>query len=356
MNLYDYIYVDLEKVTSLYSQITGGVVELREATTESISTSDNKRKYDFKVFKHDAGGTDRDKSGLKELTKPHHSLLSELEDELARNGSLIDLSDTVNLRSLRDAEFRAQIKNTFCIKVTGRAVIEDYERIKLIAAVFPQIMEMINKSIESSLRSSPAFVALKSQIEQVEQENKLNKNSTMKAQASLRLKSLKQSLNDLVSSSIKVGTVDQWILDGLKTWINAFLPGIVNLRMYPSIERLDEHIFGHLKKQCSEDSDSNSFHFTYGSIPTEQMTMIGIITSVPEESGDAFKPLTEFQQAPLTNEQSVENAFRGVFRGFDGMEQMIRTCRYPRVLVYPLMVYRSVMSNPALPQTESTRG
>ena len=61
MNLYDYIYVDLGKVISLYSQMTGGVVEIVERSTERSRSSDNKRNYDFKVFRHDAGGTDIDK-------------------------------------------------------------------------------------------------------------------------------------------------------------------------------------------------------------------------------------------------------------------------------------------------------
>jgi hypothetical protein len=56
VNLYDYIYVDFEKAISLYSQLTGGVVELRETQTEKGIAADNKRNYNFKVFKHDAGG------------------------------------------------------------------------------------------------------------------------------------------------------------------------------------------------------------------------------------------------------------------------------------------------------------
>ena len=107
-------------------------------------------------------------------------------------------------------------------------------------------------------------------------------------------------------------------------------------------------MFGHLKKQCFEDSDSNSFHFTYGSIPTEILTMVGIITSVPDKDGDQFKPLVEFEKSELVDMEVIENAFRGMFRGFDGMEQKIRTCRYPRNLVYPLMVYRSVAPNVGL--------
>jgi len=40
MPLYDYLYVDLPKVISLYSQITGGIVESRETTEEHAQSSD----------------------------------------------------------------------------------------------------------------------------------------------------------------------------------------------------------------------------------------------------------------------------------------------------------------------------
>lgn len=348
MTLFDYIYVDLEKIISLYSQLTGGVVELREENREGVHTADNKRNYDFKVFKHYAGGTDQDKSGMKEIIKPHHSLLMELEDELTKNGCLVDLTKSSNQKSFRDEYFRNQLKNSFCIKVGGRAVVEDYERIKSTAQVFPEIVKLINKSNESALRNSPTFIELQSQLEQIDHEIKQNKDRNTRVSKEQQLKIMKKSVDDFLLTVTKVDAVDQWILDGLKTWIDAFLPGIVNFRIYPSLDQPDEHVLGHLKKQCFEDSDSNSFHFTYGSLPTENLTMIGIITSVPMAGNDPFKPLAEFEKTGLTDHESVENAFRGVFRGFDGFEQMIRTCRYPRILVHPLMVYRSVTPNSSL--------
>ena len=142
-----------------------------------------------------------------------------------------------------------------------------------------------------------------------------------------------------------VGSVDQWILDGLKTWVDAFLPGIINLRVYPSLNHPDEQFFGHLKRDCFEDSNLSSFHFTYGSMPTEPITLIGVVAAIPPECEDMFKPLEEFEQDELDDSEKVECAFRAVFRAFDGMEQMIRTCRFPRVLVQPLVVYRSVEPN-----------
>lgn len=92
MNLFDYLYVDIEKVISLYSQLTGGVVELRETQSERGYTADNKRNYDFKVFKHDAGGTTQDKEQDKTTIKPYHALLQELESELIFFGLSFGLS------------------------------------------------------------------------------------------------------------------------------------------------------------------------------------------------------------------------------------------------------------------------
>jgi len=355
MPLYDYLYVDLPKVISLYSQITGGVVESRETTQEHARTADNKRAYDFKVFRHDAGGTDNDKSGTKEVVKPHHSLLAELEQELAAQGYLFDLAKHSVGRSLRNPELREALTSSLCIKVTGRAVIEDYERIKGVAGAFPEVVKLINKSIESGIKDSAAYKDIQEQIESVSAHLKAQTDRNIRAAKESELKKLRLNLTKVISSASSVGVVDQWILDGLKTWIDTFLPGIINLRVYPSLERPDEQIFGHLKRDHFEDIDSRSFHFTYGSVPTERISLIGILASVPTEIADPFSPLAEFSREGLQSAESVENGFRGVFRGFDGIEQMIRTCRFPRVLVQPLIVYRSVEPNPSLNRPSNSK-
>lgn len=345
MQLYDFIYVDLEKVISIYSQMTGGIVEVLERSTENSRSADNKRNYDFKVFKHDAGGTANDKSALKEVVKPHHALLAETEDALAANGFLVDLTDPDVAQSFRDPAFRAALKDTFCIKVRGRAVFEDYERMKSIAADFPEVVKLINKSSESALHSSAAYVDLKSNLDSAQKALKSIKDRNERSREEQRIVAVRNELAKLVETATKVGIVDQWILDGMKTWIDTFLPGIVNFRVYPNLDLPDEHVFGHLKKRCFEDAEFGSLHFTYGSFPTENLTMVGVVTSVPAEGGETFRPLAEFEKPDLADYESIENAFRGVFRGFDGMERMVRTSRFPRILVQPLTVYRGVAPN-----------
>lgn len=160
------------------------------------------------------------------------------------------------------------MRDAFCVKVTGRAVIEDYERIKSIALSFPQIADLVNRSIENGIKTSVEYIAIKNQLEAAEAATKAAAKSSQRAQTAMQLKDLKQSLTDVVAKASKVAVVEQWILDGLKTWIETFLPGIINLRMYPSVHCPDEHILGNLKAKCFEESDVSSFHFTYGSIPT----------------------------------------------------------------------------------------
>lgn len=353
MSLYDYIYVDLDKVISLYSQMTGGIVEVVERNTESSRSSDNKRNYDFRVFKHDAGGTEIEKTASRETIKPHHALLKEMEEALATNGYLADLTASDMTESFRDPAFRMRLKDTFCIKVRGRAVVEDYERMKGVATAFPEVVKLVNKSSEATLLKSPAYIELIGQIAAAEVEIKRIKDRNSRSGEAQRLNKMKEALSTVIATATKIDGVEQWILDGMKNWIDAFLPGIVNLRVYPSINRLDEHVFGHLKKSCFEDADSSSFHFTYGSLPTEDITMVGIVTSVPPQEGEQFRPLGEFEKTELADNEYFERAFRGMFRGFDGLEQMIRTCRFPRILVCPLTVYRSVAPNPSFQQTVS---
>ncbi len=348
MNLYDYLYVDLDKVISLYSQLTGGVVELRETQSEKSTSSDNKRNYDFKVFKHDAGGTTQDREQDKTTIKPYHALLQELEAELSSSGYLLDLDTFDENKTLKDPELRSTLKNALCVKCTGRIVIEDYERMKKIAQDFPEIVKLINRSHADSLKDTPEYQEIEQQIKALEN---TNGDRNKKSKAKQKAKGLRTGLDELVTSSPAVDIVPQWILDGMGTWIDAFLPNITNIRVYPFDNQKDEHLFGHLEAENFTISDPNSFHFTYGSFPTEEFTMLGIITSVPKAEEDEFSPLEEFNKEELKDYESIESAFRGIFRGFEGIEGMVRTCRYPRVLVHPVLVYRQTSPNKALQQT-----
>jgi hypothetical protein len=139
---------------------------------------------------------------------------------------------------------------------------------KGIAAAFPDVANLVNKSSESNLLKSAAYIELDGQLKAAEAALKDVKDRNARAGAEQRVRSAKVALSTAVAASTKLAGVDQWILDAIQTWVDTFLPGIVNLRIYPNIDRPEQHVFGHLKKSCFEDTDASSFHFTYGSFPT----------------------------------------------------------------------------------------
>jgi len=223
---------------------------------------------------------------------------------------------------------------------------------KKISQDFPEIVKLINRSHTDSLKDTPEYQAIEQQINDLES---TTGDRNKKAKATQQAKKLRADLDKIITSSTAIDTTPKWILDGMKTWIDAFLPNITNIRVYPFKDQHDEHIFGHLEARNFTITDPTAFHFTYGSFPTEEFTMLGIVTSVPAKEDEPFNPLEEFEKDELEDFESVERGFRGVFRGFDGMEAMVRTCRYPRVLVYPVLVYRQTAPNKAISADAKSR-
>ncbi|MCF8070697.1 MAG: hypothetical protein K9L30_19110 [Desulfobacterales bacterium] len=168
INLYNYLYVDLEKAISLYSQLTEEVVELKETQFEKGFTSDNKYNYDFKVFKHDTGRTNQDKEQDKTTIKSHHALLEELEAKLSSSGYLSDLDNFDETKTLKDLKLRGELKNALCVKCTERIAIKDYERMKKIGRNLPEIIKLINRSQTSALKDDPNHQKIEQQIEGIE--------------------------------------------------------------------------------------------------------------------------------------------------------------------------------------------
>lgn len=341
MSLYDYLYVDTKKVLSTYNQLTGAIVSVGDSTYATVGQAESKKKYDFKIFKNDSAAA-QEGQGTQEQVKPHHLLFQELEQELASQGHLVDLSGQKMATKIQDKEFRKTLKNTFCIKITGRCVIEHYERMKKISESFPDIAALINQSNKAAVKSTDAYKELMAQIKAREAEIAKIKDRNARNIQKAPLKEQKKKLQDLLEKQTQAGVVEQWILDGLKTWIDTFITGIINFRVYPDQEQTAVQVFGHLKQENFFDMDVSAFHFTYGSVPTEELTLLGIVSSVPNPEDAAFNPHQEFLKGDLSSKEAVERGFRSVFRGFEGFEQMVRTCRYPRVLVSPLLVYRQM--------------
>ncbi|MBN1007814.1 hypothetical protein [Amphritea pacifica] len=350
----DLIYLDMDKVSSLYSQITGGIIQQFETSTSSNQTSKNLRNYDLKLLKHEAGGVGTESESLKETRVSHHELYNELEKKLFELGYAAEIGIDVSKEEITSGEAIATFENTLCIKASGRAVLEDYERISRISANYKDIAALINRSIESSIRDSDECKELLEKIEFQKDEIRAMKNGQQKTKRKKELDDLEANV-ELFIKAKSIGEVEDWIIEGMQNWIRVFLPGVFNFRLYPFDDVPEFHILSNLKRESFLESSTESVHFLYGSKPSVKLDILGVITAIPREGGEQFDPMIEFDEEELNDEgkesESIERAFRGVFRGFDGFEEMIRTCRYPRIMIHPIAIYRSIKPNRALQRT-----
>ncbi|WP_372599161.1 hypothetical protein [Amphritea sp.] len=347
----DFIYLDMEKISSLYSQLSGGIVQSCEISKSSSGNSKNLRNYDFKVFKHEAGGTESESQELKEVRVSHHEIYSELERELFKHGYTAEIGQDIKKEDIESGNAINIFESALCVKAEGSIVLEDYERLTRIAHNYEDITKFINQSIKLSLQDVPEIKKIFDQIDVMKNGIRCMKNGPNKTKRNHELKALEETLESLVQTKL-VGSVEDWVIDGLKTWVRVFLPDVFNIRLYPFSDLVNFHVMSNVKREFFLDDNTESVHYLFGSKPTIKVTMFGVITSIPKKEDDNFSPMEEFESEDLDKEGnehlSVESGFRGVFRGFDGLEEMIRTCRYPRIMVQPIAIYRAIKPNEAL--------
>lgn len=304
MTIFNYLYADLPKLASLQSQLTGKPVNPN-------------------------GGVD----------------LVGFEMELAAQGHLLDLTRENPSRSLRDTALRQKLGQTLCLKVKGRAVLEDYARLRRLLEAQPQTALFANQSVLGSLRGSDDFQQLEMMAAALSDQLKEEVNRDARAQLQDRLRELKLEMDAALAQATVVLTPEPMALEGLRTWIDTFLADTISLRIYLAASAPDEQVLGPLKREHFTDGQLETWHFSHGPRPTEPITLLGIVTGLPVQGVDGFEPSLEFEAESLSNVQQLEKNTRQTLAQISTLAEHSRQGRFPRVMVQPLLVYRSFVPN-----------
>ncbi|MFC1650706.1 hypothetical protein ACFL2X_03980, partial [Candidatus Latescibacterota bacterium] len=116
--------------------------------------------------------------------------------------------------------------------------------------------------------------------------------------------------------------------------------------IYPFDDFESFHLKATLKRDNFLDGDSSFIDFAYTSRPNVKLTLFGLVTSNPPKGDHPFDPMKEFKNHESEDERDdpvgFESAFRGIFRGFDGLEKLITFSRYPNLFIYPLAIFRDI--------------
>jgi hypothetical protein len=134
---------------------------------------------------------------------------------------------------------------------------------------------------------------------------------------------------------------DKWLLDGMRLFIETFMPNRINFRVYPFENCPAFQLICNLKRDCFVDQDLEHILYGYSNRPTVPLAVFGLITAIPMEGIDPFDPLKEFETVTPTADTVVfEKAFRAIFGAMDGIEAFVRYSRYPNISVHPIAVFR----------------
>ena len=142
-----------------------------------------------------------------------------------------------------------------------------------------------------------------------------------------------------------MSAVPEWLVDGMGQFIDTFMPSRVILRICPFPSLASFQVLANLKKDCFLDGDFDNFIFAYSTRPTIKLTVLGLISSLPDKELCPFDPMAEFNtesEHQMPDEIAFEKGFRNLFTAFEGFNKFARYSRYPNVTVYPLAVYRTI--------------
>ncbi len=340
----DLLYLDFDKAASIWSQFEEGLLE-RVSVTEDVGKDRAAgTKFGLPGVAEANLGVDylQKRSTLQSKTL-HHDLLNRVETRLKADQLVTDLSDGDLAFTSVDA-IRSAIGDRPYLRAEGDSVIEDYRRILAIGEKFNEIVQFISKASQESVKKSAAYSELQDMIATEEvsaaQIGDRNQRSAKKTQ----LKLMRQKLDQLLTPQLS--PVDGWLIDGMRHFVNTFMPSRINFRIYPFQNYPSFQVLCNLKRDCFVDSDLDHLLYGYGNRPNVPLAVFGLITSLPPQNPRSFDPLKEFRDTPgLAQTEAFEQGFRGVFAGMEALEATVRFSRYPNVTVHPIAVYRSFHSS-----------
>jgi hypothetical protein len=324
----DFIYLDVPRLYSFYSQMFGGLTDriVEERIIEKITGESAPGPK--------GGSADSESSEASRRTESvvlHDHMYNRLEQEL--NSSVLDAS------TIDWASHSEEISANPIVKITGRAEIEDYDRYEVYAEHFNQIAETIAYAQLSGKDTHKDQVLRLA--EQIANEPNNGKRKTLEDQL--------RRLTDAKPKARELGLLqDPKLLENLKFFARLFRPSAYEVIITPH-EKPIMHYRGVLNKDWLRYSPE-LITAMCGGQSEFAWTMVGTVTHLPRTFVDPSAQETavpkDERPAPRTPEEQEDDpmmldAFRNMFRHERKFERMfLESDISVDIVLLPLAIYR----------------
>ena len=319
----DFIYVDVERLYSLYSQVFEGVADrIVQSYVNGLWQKDSQKGPPFR------GSSSEAQIAEVSLRTENKFLYDHMYNRLEK-----EITESILGQSIINPEnFREILKQAFMVKVSGTAEIEDYNRFKAFTEKFNSIAEAIAYASAHSEENKATLSALESSVNRIEDRNK-------KARAQEGLKKVK----DPKYLAKQMGlSQDETLLKNLRLFTEMFNPEGYEITIIPSGGTGDLVFRGILDKRWLR-VQPNLLRSLYGAFVESKWIMVGQPTYLP---GTKIPELTESLGRQGSEESKMEapsmrDPFRNMFRAARFLENMfLESKQRIEVIVCPLAIYR----------------
>jgi hypothetical protein len=269
-------------------------------------------------------------------------LFLQLQNTLQEKNLALELNGSVPAGTSDPAMVREKLGGASFVKATGWSSIEDYDRYKHYADNSNALIEFMGRITVHAMEQSEEFKKAQTELDNVranmKKETDRNKRATMEA----RVKAMETRFRAMVAQQTQMQGLPDWMVAGFGQFMESFVKGRVTLRVVP-LESIPElNVIGNLKKECFVDG-IDPLLAAYGMRPNVQLSVLGILSSVPEKGAPKFDYLAQFKRLAEQNQETkLEQTFRQFFNALEMLEGLMGLSRYPNVTLYPLAVYRKL--------------
>lgn len=320
-NIREFIYLDVPKLFSLYSQVFEGISEkIVEERITQIITGETQGSF---IKQADSASQALEGSRRVESGILHDHMYNRLEKKI--ESTMIDAS------KIKKEEIEQNLSKNPIIKISGRSEIEDYERANILLEKFNEIGAIIAyATIVGNPELQAKITTLQTQLGSLSGKQRKNIESQL------------AELKDSKKVAEKIGLAqDPALLKNLKSFGEIFNPNGYDV-VITSNNVTNVHYRGVLNRNWLR-IDPQLMRQLFGGQSEAPWSMVGIVTHIQGTFINLIKtpenvapPQTKAEENPM-----MLDYYRGMFRQQRIMERMfIESKIETEIIVSPIAVYR----------------
>ncbi len=299
INIRNFLYLDVERMKSIFAQLEEGLVIGREHTEGATKEVSGKGRVGIpSILDVTAGGKFIRENEERETKIFHDYIHHHVESKMLKNNMVTAIDNSnLTLDELMSDELRSEMDKKPFLLINGKITLDDYEYMKGILENFNELSEFIE-------RCSPTYKTLT--------EGEWNK--------------IKKEL-------LKNKILHDWEIKGYKMFFEKFYKERCMVTFYTNTDVPERSFTGHLIKAFIRDG-LESVMFRYGTSPQIPWKVLAQIAYIPIK-GESMHVSMIPEKA-----RSFDEALRGFLGAFRGIEKMATGLSYPAISIIPIAIYR----------------